>query len=275
MTDQLSELFDGAEPMPGISISGTPDGTRIVVVSDMQIPMEDRPLLAAIHQFAKDWKPKGDAEYHLFLNGDVMDNFNLSKFPPRVVPKFTLTDEVNMTKTFLKHFGKPFNHRHFVFGNHEDRWDRELYNRHPQVAALAPTLAEALGLDELGYDFVDYMKHYDFEGFIITHGHLTSKNVASAMIENYHQSGTSGHVNRPQDFTYKDSSGGEPITWYCTGMTCRMDIDRVVKDWRKVQPWQQGFLIGEVHGGILHVQPIRVHHGGFWAAGKFYEVKED
>ena len=275
MTDQLDARFDGAEANDNKVIRNTPNGTRIVVVSDMQIPLEDAELLEAIFRFAREWKPKGLADYHLFLNGDVMDNFTLSKYPARVQPKFTLADEVKLTRGYLKAWGKPFTHRHFVFGNHEDRWDRELYAANPMLAGFAPRLQDVLQLEKLGYDYVDYLKHYDFEGFVITHGDKTTQHVAAGMIQSYHKSGTSGHTNRPQDFTYRDASGGEPITWYVTGMTCRMDIHRVIKDWRRQQPWQQGFLIGEVHDGVLHVQPIRVHHGGFWAAGKFYAVKAE
>ena len=246
-----------------------------MVVSDSQIPLEDKALLDTIYRFAKKWQPRGGGDYHLFLNGDTIDLFTLSKFLPRVTPKFSLKDEVELTKKFLKKWSKLFTGKHFVFGNHEDRWDRELYSRHPQLADFAPSLAEALELEDMGYDWVDYGKHYEFLGFIITHGDSTVLHTAAKMISSYHRSGTSGHINRPQDFTYKDSAAEDAITWYCTGMTCRMDIDRVIKDWRRVQPWQQGFLIGEVHDGILHVQPIRVHHGGFWAAGSYYKVEED
>lgn len=268
----LSTLFEGHNDKPSVNITNVPDGTRIVVVSDMQVPLHDQALLDTIFKkFVPAYKPK-TGDYHLFLNGDVMDNFTLSLFLTRVLPKFSLGDEVEMTKDLLKSWSKHFTHRHYVFGNHEDRWEREMYARHPQMAKFSKSLHEALDLDGLGYDWVPYLKHYDFEGFIVTHGDTTVKHAATRMLETYHSSGTSGHVNRPQSFTYADAARGEPITWYCTGMTCRTDIGDVIKDWRKIQPWMQGFLIGEVHKGVLHVELVRVHHGGFWAAGRHYET---
>ena len=271
------ELFEHTNENPSIKIRGVPNGTRIVVASDMQIPLEDRRLCATIFgDFARWFKPKEPgAEYHLFLNGDVMDNFGLSRFLKRVLPKFTMTDEVNMTKAALKKWGRHFTHKHFAFGNHEDRWERFIWDNAPEMAPHMPSLAEVLELEALGYDFVPYLKHYDFEGFIITHGDRTVMHTAKAMMDVYHSSGTSGHTNRPQSFTFADAASGEPNTWYVTGMLCRKDIGEVIKDWRRVQPWQQAFLIGEVRDGILHVELVRVHHKAFWAAGRMFKVRED
>ena len=272
--NSLSDRFDGLNVNQGINIGGLPDGTRIVVVSDMQIPFEDRELLDTIFEvFVPAFKPKDKgAEYHLFLNGDVVDLYSLSAWPANVEPRFTLTDEINWTRSYLRQWGKRFTHRHYIMGNHEERWNRELMRNNPKMGNFTLRLEQVLGLDALGYDWVPYLKHYDVEGFIITHGDTTVKNAAQRMLENYAAPGTSGHVNRPQSFTWSDAANGEPITWYCTGMTCVYNIDDAIAMWRKIQPWQQGFLVGEVQGGVLHVQLVRVIKGGFWAAGKFYQV---
>ena len=269
------ELFEKTEQKPSVRIRGVPNGTRIVVVSDQQVPLEDRRLLKAIFEdFVPRFKPKSPAEYHVFINGDGLDLFSLSGFLSRVLTNFDVGDEVDIMKWYLKRWGKHFTHKHYVFGNHEDRWERYIFENAAQMAPFTETLAEALSLDTLGYDWVPYLKHYDFQGFIITHGDTTIQNTAKKMMEMYQSSGTSGHVNRPQSWTWADASNGESATWYCTGMTCRMDIGEVIKVWRKIQPWQQGFLIGEVQDGILHTQLVRVHHGKFSAAGRIVTIPE-
>ena len=269
------ELFKGQESRKSVKLRGIPDGTRIVVVSDMQVPMEDRALLRTIFDDFVPWfKPKG-AEYHLFLNGDVLDNYSLSHFVSRAEPQFTVGDEIDMTREYLKTWGKKFTHKHYVMGNHEERWSRYVWENAPKMARFMPTLADTLGLDALGYDWVPYPLHYDFEGFIITHGDKATKFAARDMLDQYHSAGTSGHANRPQSYTYADASGSDPITWFISGMTCRMDLGDIIPDFRRIMPWMQGFLIGEVSDGILHVELVRVHHGGFWAAGKFFKIKED
>ena len=249
-----------------------PDGTRVIITSDQQIPFQDDALLDTIYgAFAKDFKPK-TGDYHNFFNGDFLDLFSLSRFPANVKRKFTLADEIAMGKERLAKWSRYFSHNHYVFGNHEARWDKAAYANNPETAEYNMTLDKALELDELGYDWVPYQKHYDFMGFSITHGGSTVKYAAAKMYDQYHRSGTSGHVNRPQSFTFANAANGEPDTWYCTGLTCVMNIGDYIKDWSRQQPWMQAFLIGEVVGGTLYVELIRVHHKGFWAAGKFYPV---
>lgn len=276
--ESLDALFEGHNNKPSIKIRDVPSGSRFVIVSDQQVPLEDKSLLWTIfNDFVPDFKPYGvtmGVEYHLFLNGDIIDNFSLSSFLQRVFPKFTLGDEVDMVRAYLKSWKKHFTHKHFIFGNHEARWEREIYVNNPKMARFTPGLEEVLELDKLGYDWVPYLKHYDFEGFIITHGDTAIKHAAAKMMLNYQASGVSGHANRPQSYTWADAASGEPATWYVEGMTCRKDIGEVIKAWAKIQPWQQGFMIGEVKDGVGYVQLIRVHHGHFYANGKIYKVRD-
>ena len=273
------ELFEGATELGSIKIRDVPDGTRIVVVSDAQVPLEDRKFLRTIFEdFVPTFAPtkergKRTPEYHLFLNGDILDAFTLSKYLARVNVRFTLGDEVEMVRTYLEQWGRLFTHRHFVFGNHEDRWNREIYAGNRQFARFTKPLEEALDLANLGYDWVPYLRHYDMEGFIITHGDIFPKHVAAGMMANYQASGTSGHVNRPQSFTWADAADGDAATWHTTGMTCRLDIGDIIADWRRIQPWAQGFLIGEVQDGVLYVENVIAHHGHFRAAGKVWKIR--
>lgn len=274
------ELFEGAELKGSIDIKGVPDGTRIVVVSDAQVPLEDRRFLKTIFDDFVPWyapeKERGKAkpEYHLFLNGDILDAFTLSKYLARVNVRFTLGDEIEMVRDYLDDWGQSFTHKHFVFGNHEDRFDREMYAGNRQFARFTRPLQEVLELEKKGWDYVPYLRHYNFEGFIVTHGDIFPKHVAAQMMANYQASGTSGHVNRPQSFTWADAAAGEAATWHTTGMTCRLDIGDIIADWRRIQPWAQGFLIGEVQGGVLYVENVIAHHGRFRAAGKIFTIRD-
>lgn len=270
------ELFDATENRDSIKIRGVPDGSRIVVVADCQVPMEDRRLLRTIFEdFVPEYKPAEGCEYHLFLAGDILDNFSLSRFVAQVQPNFHVGDEIGMVKEYLAEWGKEFTNKHYVFGNHEARWTRYAWENAPELAPYVPALAEMLGLEEMGYDWVPYLKHFDVEGYVITHGDRTDVNVARSMLATYASSGASGHVNRPQDFTWSAARGDDPITWSTVGMTCRTDIGQIIKQWGRVQPWGQGFLIGEVWDGVLYTQNIRVHHGHFMAAGGVYRIRTE
>lgn len=267
----MHELFTGQEEQGSIDLT-LPDGDRFIVISDSQVPFEDGKLLANIFgPFAHFYK-KRNSSVHLFLAGDIMDNFSLSKFPPRVTPNFGLKEEVDLTKQYLEEWGKGFATKHYIFGNHEDRWDREIYAGNPQFAPYVQSLPVALDLERLGYDYVPYLRHFTVNGFVLTHGDIIRENTAKAMLETYNASGVSGHVNRPHDYTRADARDGIPNTWTVLGMICRTDIGNYIKDWRKIMPWQQGFGIGEIQNGKVYFQNIRVHHGGYWAAGKYFKI---
>lgn len=266
-------LFNGANTKPSVVLEGIPDGSRIVVVSDCQIPLHDEALLRTIFEdFVPDFVPES-GEYHLFLNGDILDNFSLSRFLARVEPRFTLGDELDVTRNSLRAWRRHFTHGHYVFGNHEDRWERYVFENAPAMATVLPSLADILELDTLGYDWVPYLRHYNLDGFIITHGDDATRHAADKMLGKYQASGVSGHANRPQMFSGSDAAKGENAAWFVQGMTARLDIGDVIKDWRRIQPWSQGFLIGEVQGGVVYVENVVVHHKKFRAAGKVYDVR--
>ena len=268
---QYDDLFDGAEEKGDILVRGVPNGSRIIVTSDQQMPFQDDALLDVIYgQFAKDFKPKTGDYYHA-IAGDCLDLFGLSRFPIHVTPKgYRVGVEVEMLKERLARWRKRFDHNYYIFGNHEFRWEKEMYEG--KLSQYTRRLHEVLGLEELGYDWVPYGRHVDFEGFIITHGNSTALHAAKVELMNYQSSGTSGHTNRPQDYTTASASNGEPSTWYSIGMTCRTDIGSVIKVWSATQRWQQAFGYGQVEDGVLHYQTARVHHSAFYAAGKVYKV---
>lgn len=270
----LTELFDGVETKGDIIVRDVPDGSRIIVTSDQQIPFQDDALLNTIYnKFAKDYRPRTTgAKYYHAIAGDSLDLFGLSSFPMQVAPKsYRLGIEIDMLRERLAKWGKLFDENYLIFGNHEYRWAREMFEG--KLGAYTRSLEDALGLEELGYQWVPYGRHVDFEGFILTHGNSTAKHAASVELGLYNRSGASGHTNRPQSFTTASAADGEPITWTSLGMTCRNDMGAVIKSWSRTQAWQQGFGYGQVKDGVLHFQSARVHHGQFMAGNKVYEVE--
>ena len=263
-------MFKGQETQGSIDLT-LRDGDRFIVVGDAQIPFEDKALLESIFNDFAPVFTRGHGS-HLFLAGDIMDLYSLSRFPSRVTPQFTLEQEVETTRKYLADWGRRFDKKHYVFGNHEDRWAREAYNDSGKLAPYVQPLQVVLELDKLGYDYVPYLRHFTANGFVITHGDIIRENTAKGMLDTYAASGCSGHVNRPHDYTRADARDGVPNTWTVLGMTCRMDIGDFIPDWRKIMPWQQSFGIGEVADGKIYFQNIRVHHGKYWANGKFYSI---
>lgn len=271
-----TDLFKQYKSKPSITIPDAPDGTRIVVLSDLQIPFQDDELMDVIINELIPWfKPKKPGEYHLFINGDLVDLYTISRFSTNPTATFTVDEEVEATVAYLKRLKAKFTHRHFIFGNHEERWMKYIWDEASKFAKYIPPLDEVLELKKLGYDWVPYQKHFEFLGFILTHGNSVVKYAAAQELMLYQRPGTSGHTNRPQAIMLASAAGDDPITWYSTGMLCRTDIGDFIPAFRRTQSWQQCFGIGEVQDGVLHYELVRVHNNAFRAAGRVFKVERE
>lgn len=269
--EQMARLFYEYESVPNIVISKRPDGAKLVSLSDMQAPFVDEPLLEAVERFMADWQPD-DVMY----NGDIEDAYDLSDFDKRPQRAFTIDTEHEWVRTMLDRHAAlvPNAKRVLIEGNHEARLTRYIWRQAGAIASHIKALPEILGLKKRGVAHVTYGKHVDYLGFVITHGNFVSSGsgmTARRHLMAYGSSGVCGHTHRLGSVSKTDMNG-RTHTWHEQGCLCRVDLEYV----RGVADWQQGFILGEVHGGALHPQLIHVieAHGqkGFVAAGNYYRV---
>ena len=270
---QATALFYDHEPSHNIGIYSRREGTKVVSLSDTQYPFVDEPLVAAVERFMSDWQPDD-----ILYNGDISDMYEISDFDKNPSRQFNLMDELTMTRAFLERHAVicPDAERYFIFGNHEDRLRRYIWKHAGAVADLVRPLEEALGLDEQGIKYVTYGKHVEYLGFVFTHGNFVSSGsgmTARKHLAAYGSSGAHGHTHRLGSISKTDMNG-RTHTFMEQGCLCRVDLEYN----RGVADWQQGFLIGTVHGGALHPQLIHVieAHGqrGFVADGRYYKVED-
>lgn len=66
--DQMVRLIRGYDAKPSLSVDKRPDGTRLMIISDTQLPFVDEPLLRAVLQFTADYQPND-----IIYNGDILD----------------------------------------------------------------------------------------------------------------------------------------------------------------------------------------------------------
>ena len=236
----------------------------------MQGKFVDQKLLKVIEKFMGEWKPD-----RTFYVGDILEFWDYSDFDkdPRV--SMTVDSEIEWANDMFDRHEKmlPKSKRHFIEGNHEDRYRREWWTRFkPASQSLSKSLPEALKVDKRNMDYIKYRYHIDYDGFVVTHGEVTSENDAKKNMMDYLSSGCSGHTNRPKEWMGMGQKDQDPHTWYVLGMLCRKDIGSFIPAWRKQRAWQQAFGISEIRNGAVHFQLVRVHNGGFWAAGKFFAV---
>ncbi len=268
--EQMERLFRYYKSRESITIDSAKEGDRVLVLSDTQFPFSDVKLLETIDRFIEDWKPTD-----IFYNGDILDCYAISQFDQRPERLFNLQDEFELAKDWTAGHRRLTKCRQFWSdGNHEERLNRIIWNKAQGFSFMVADIAEALELEKWTKGFVPYGKHFDYLGFIITHGTIVRKNAgytARAMMEKYRSSGVSGHTHRAGSHSMTDHRE-RSHTWFEQGCLCRTDLDYL-----KAHPdWQHAFVLGTVHQGALHPQLVRVvetgRGRGFVAAGSYYKI---
>jgi len=272
--EQMVRLFSGYTDIPPIKIDKLKEGARVVIASDFQIPFEEPWLIGgtqnkvgAFEAFLKDYDPS-----LVVLNGDIRDAYALSSFDKSPSRRFGEKEEKRLTQNELRTIDKqaPRARKIFNNGNHEERLEKT-YMQLCQKDSRAFEVFDAQGfsdlntrsmlkLDDLGWEWQPYKGWTDILGFIVTHGDIVkqeSAQTAMAMYNKFQSSGTSGHTHRLGAYFHTDSTG-KTRAWYESGCLCRLDLEYVT-----APDWQQGFLIGEVNGGLLHTQLVPVFDNRF------------
>ena len=272
--EQMAKLFRYYQSKENITITERPEGTRLVSLSDTQLPFVDQPLLEAVYTFVEDFKP-----HDIIINGDWLDCYSISAFDQRPERLFNLEDEMQQGADIirqLKRLAAKDCRVYFVFGNHEERLEKEIWRRAQNFSFLVKTIPEAMELDTLCEGYVPYGKHVDYLGFVFTHGNFVSAfsaYTARKHYERYRSSGVNGHTHRLGSYSSTDMHG-RSHTWYEQGALCRKDLEYV----RGVANWQQGFLTATVAAGALHPQLVHVietdQGRGFFAAGRYYAIND-
>ena len=268
---QMERLIRGYESKPDIDITDRPDGTRVMIVSDHQIPFVDEKMLKAQMAFMADFRP-----HDLIINGDFLDCYEISDFDHDPRRQFTIGTELALAEGILYDFGKRLakdGKMWLVEGNHEERLRRYIWRHASALIDIIPDLDELLHLDKHCAGSVPYGKAINYLGYTITHGNYVSQYsayTAKRHADRYRSSGCNGHTHRMGSYSFTDGRG-RSHTWDEIGCACRLDLEYV----RGVANWQQGFLIGTVMNNALHTSLVRVidyENGerGFFANGKHY-----
>lgn len=272
---QMERLVANYQAKDSIEITERDEGSRLVVISDAQLPFIDEALWQATLKFIEDFKP-----HDVIINGDWLDCYEISDFDKNPNRLFGLQTELEMASDNLDDLrkrvavgGKVW----WIDGNHEERMNRVIWKRAQGFAFLVADIEQALRLDQRCAGYVPYGKHIDYLGFTVTHGNFVSQHsayTAKKHAERYHSSGCNGHTHRLGSFSYTDGKR-RSHTWHEIGCLCRTDLEYT----RGIANWQQGFLAGTVHYNALHPGLVRVVETdtgrGFDFAGKYYRINDE
>lgn len=250
-----------------------------VVISDTQMPYEDKKATAAVINFIKEYQP--DEVVHI---GDVVDFPQPSRWTKGTREEFegsVFKDAEytirNLIQPLREVYGGDIG---FLEGNHDLR-PREY------LAKYAPALAESRAFHMetlLEYETYEIRRLPDFynfaPGWIFTHGHkggirLTQNAGATALgaAKKLGASVIMGHTHRLGIGSY--STGyGNIINQTLTGMEVGNLMDMRQAGYLKgaAGNWQQGFGLVHVDGRHVQATPIRISGRKFVVDGVTFNV---
>ena len=146
------------------------------IISDVHIPYHSKEAIAVALEHAD----KNDAMDWLFINGDFIDFYGVSKFSRN--PKARrVKDELIMARDFLIELAKYYPRIIFKLGNHERRFISYLYTTAPEIADLpCLSLEELFALDEGKIEFIGAQQIAHCGDYLtIMHGHEFPQGIAS------------------------------------------------------------------------------------------------
>lgn len=203
---------------------------RAIVISDLHIPFHDTRAIAVVLAIIEDLQPD-----HIFLGGDVVDFYALSRFDKDPRRALMLQDELDQAVDVLSLIrdAAPEAKIVYVEGNHEVRLRAFLNGRAPELSGLRVlTLESLLRLDELAVEFVP-MKgktaYARFGGIKIGHFDRVNKQsayTAKLLMDDYACDLLQGHTHRLG--THLRKTADEPMKMAGeTGCLCQLDPEYV------------------------------------------------
>lgn len=235
-------------------------------------PAENKAMMRGVTNLMRDL---GDKVRGLVLLGDFIDCNTLSeydkgRFP--VIKNLTIQEEYEAGSRLLDNLTSylhPDAHKIYLYGNHEDRYNRYMANMQLAKTPI-PSPAEGMNLYDRGFHVYSRWKH-DYvklgDHLECMHGQFISTHCAKKHIDNYRGSVLFAHTHRIQTYI-EGSVGGFNIGW------CG-DVDSPFFDYMergtKMQ-WQNGFALVTVDPeGDFHVNQITCHNNKFYYNGIRYE----
>ena len=144
------------------------------IISDLHIPYHSKPAIEA----ALEHSDKNNAMDWLFINGDFVDFYGVSKFSRNPNTR-RIKEELEMAKAFLVELAKYYPRIVYKLGNHERRFINYLYTTAPEIADM-----KCLSFEELfNVGNVEIIQPQQIahcgEYLTIMHGHEFPSGIAS------------------------------------------------------------------------------------------------
>lgn len=229
---------------------------KILLISDIHIPYHDVDSIKSCLKYAK--KEGVDCVY---INGDLLDFFQVSFHEKDAKKRPTLADELEMGRKFLKGLREFMGCAvYYKPANHEHRLERYLRVKAPELLDVEEfRLDVLLRLGELKINYVGRRDKCYFGGLLVEHGDRIKGNggvnPAQTLYRRYKRHAICGHFHKKTEFTAKVYDGNSIVT-YSVGSLCELE-----PEYFEVNEHVHGFAIINMNGEEFRVQNFTIEKG--------------
>jgi hypothetical protein len=255
--------------------------------SDQQIPYQDDKAIELWFKVMKWFKP--DVVDYL---GDTSDQFCFGRFEEGKTREFlkTLPLETKV-EDMLKHVQfqekdtadfyertrrmLPDAEMFSALGNHDIRVF-DYADKHLSEIMHEITPESLWGLDNLGIDYIYYsdIPRHRYGDIYVHHGIAASAESGASVKSDIDKLGVSlirGHSHRLGTYFKTYELRNETVRGYEIGHMCK--VDSAGFKYHQIHNWQQGFAVGLISGGRVHVQLVEISPNyECWVSGKKFSV---
>lgn len=240
---------------------------RILIVPDVHIPYHDQKAWDLMLQVAHGFKPS-----HIVVLGDFADFYAVSSFgkdPTRANQLDVEIAECNKALDQLDMVGAK--HKYFIAGNHEQRLERYLQDKAPQLYSMIKV--EALfKLKQRGWAFTPYRNDVKIGKVYFTHDvGQGGRTAAHRTMDTYQHSIITGHSHRLAYVVESNATGTSMLSaqfgWL--GDVHQVDYLHRIK---AQKDWALGFGIGYIRSnGVMHLTPVPIVEYACVVEGKLFQ----
>ena len=260
--NELKNMFN-----PGSSVE------QWIVFTDNHVPFQNRVLEDKALKLVNDLGTSLDG---IVLGGDFLDLYTLGSYNADslgLLTGITLEDEYNAGLISIDKLERASHKglkKKYLFGNHEDRYFREVNKKdNAKYGAALKHPIEALELDDRGWEVKTNWKDDYFtlgEHLDVMHGMFTNIHAAYQHLQKTHQSCIFGHTHRVQSYNIGNRAAYNVGGMYDIKSSAFHYMPRLTRE-----IWANGFARVYIDdNGYFFVEQVNVWNNTFFTNGKLY-----
>jgi predicted phosphodiesterase len=242
---------------------------KILFIPDTHVPYHDRDAFNLMLKAGKLFKPD-----HVIILGDFADFYGVSSHSKDPNRSLKLKEEVEQTKAALKQVkALGAKNNAFVAGNHEDRLERYLRDKAPELYDFV-SIPKILGIEENGFSYTPYKQSYRIGKLNVTHDTGTAGRFAHyKSLDTFQHNIVIGHTHRLGYAVEGNAQGERHVTAMFGWLGDVKEID-YMHQVKAAKDWTLGFGIGylDTSTQVVYVTPVPIIKNTCLIEGKLIKL---